>query len=300
MAGSGARWFRYGCFGCLGVIGVLFLGCAVLFAVTWIGVRSEQVQQEVLVPEIPAAALPQVDAGRGVVLVEVMHAELIVEPAARGEPLRVEVTYDTSSFTLEESLEPSPAGEGAWSYRVSLGRTSGGGLIDSLKPFLGGSFPSLRLHLPPDAVLELGVEVAQGGAAIQLGGLSLASVEINVEQGGVDLQIDEPLLQPVERISITTAMGGANLEGLANASPKKLDLRYSMGGMTANLRGPWRNDSDITIEGSMGGGTVWLPDDVILEGLDRGGVAAPDDPELKPPTLRFTTSSAMGELHFID
>jgi hypothetical protein len=291
MAGSGSRWFKYGCFGCLGVVAVLILACAALFTMAWVSVRSEQVERQVLAPGIE---------GRGEVLFDVAQAELHLEPAGPGESLRVEAEYDTNTFTLEESYAPGGAEGEPWSYRVSLRRTTEGGWADVFKGLLGASKPSLYAYLPPDVPVDLGVQVRQGGAAMRLGGLTLTSAEIDVQQGGADLRIDEPLQRPMEQMSITTAMGGANLEGLANASPKKLDLRYSMGGMTIDLRGRWLNDSDITIEGSMGGGTVWLPDDVILDGLDRGGIEAPGEPELKPPTLRFTTSSAMGELNFVD
>lgn len=290
MAGSGARWFKYGCFGCLGGVAVLVLVCAALLTAAWVKVRSEKVEQPVLVHETH---------GPGGVFVEVAQAELILRPAGAGEPLRAEASYDTETYALEEDFAPGVEGE-PWSYRLSLRRTSGGSWTDIFKPLLGGSQPHVHLDLPPDVPVELGVDVAQGGAALQLGGLSLTSADVNVGQGGIDLKVDEPLQQPVERMSITTAMGGAHLEGLANASPKKLDLHYSMGGMSIDLRGRWLNDSDITIEGSMGGGTVWLPDDVIFEGLDRGGIEAPAEPELKPPTLRFTTTSTMGELNFID
>jgi hypothetical protein len=291
MAGSGARWFRYGCFGCLGVVAILILVCAVLFTMAWVSVRSEQVERQVYTPEID---------GKGGVFFDVAQAELRLEPAGPGESLRVEAQHDANAFTLEEGYAPGGAEGEPWSYRVSLRRTSEGGWADVFKGLLGASKPILHVYMPPDVPVDLGVQVVQGGAAMQLGGLTLTSAEIDVQQGGADLRIDEPLQQPMEHLSITTAMGGANLEGLANASPKKLDLRYSMGGVSIDLRGRWRNDSDITIEGSMGGGTVWLPDNAIFEGLDRGGIEAPVEPELKPPTLRFTTSSAMGELNFID
>jgi hypothetical protein len=299
MAGTGAQWFRYGCFGCLGLVAILILACAALFTVAWIGVRSEKVENRTLAPEVSSVALPGEVAGGGGVFVEVAQAELILGPAGPGESLRVEATYDTNTYALEESFAPGGEGE-PWSYRLSLRRTSGGGWTDVFKPLLGGSQPHMHLYLPPDVPVDLGVDIEQGGASMRLGGLWLTSTDVDVQQGGLDLRVEEPLHQPVERMSISTAMGGGHLGDLGNASPKKLDLRYSMGGMTIDLRGQWLNDSDITIDGSMGGGSVWLPDDVILEGLDRGGIEAPADPELKPPTLRFTATSAMGELKFID
>jgi hypothetical protein len=48
----------------------------------------------------------------------------------------------------------------------------------------------------------------------------------------------------------------------------------------------------------MGGGMVRLPDNVHIEGLDRGSVRVEEDPEIPLPTLRFSASSQMGDLEF--
>ena len=300
MAGTGAKWFRYGCFGCVGLVGVVILACAALFTVAWMGVQSEEVERRTLTPEISTVEISEEAAGPGTIFVEVSQAELVVDRAEPGESLRAEATYDAKAYEFVENLQPGATEGEPWSYRLELRRTSGGGWTAGLKQLLGGSSPHVHLYLPPDLPFALNVVVMQGGSTMQLGGLSLTSADIDVQQGGLDLRVDEPLLQPAERISISTSMGGGYLGDLGNASPKTLELRYSMGGMTADLRGRWVNDSDITIDGSMGGGSIWLPDDVIFEGLDRGGIEAPADPELKPPTLRFAVTSAMGDIQFID
>lgn len=87
---------------------------------------------------------------------------------------------------------------------------------------------------------------------------------------------------------------------IGNASPRRLEVGFRMGGMDLDLRGRWIADAEIDISGSMGGGSVRLPRDVVIEGIRVGGLEAPSDPELKPPTLKFSTSSTMGELQFYD
>ena len=300
MAGTGATWFKYGCFGCLGLLGIAILMCAALFTVAWMGVRSESVERQVLTPEIPSVALPEELSAGGKIFAEVSQAELVLAPAEPGESLRVEATYDSNTFTLEEHFEPGATEGEPWSYRVALRRTGGGGWTLGLRQLLGGATPHVHLYLPFDVPLDLDVDIRQGGSNMRLGGLWLTSADIDVQMGGVDVRFDEPLRQPIDRMSVSTSQGGGNLSDLGNASPRTLDVRYSMGGMSIDLRGEWQNDADITIDGSMGGGSVWLPDDVILEGLERGGIDAPVEAELKPPTLRFTVSSSMGDLQFID
>ena len=63
----------------------------------------------------------------------------------------------------------------------------------------------------------------------------------------------------MESLSIRTARGGALLNRLGNASPRRRDVSYRMGGIEMDLGGHWLADAEITISGAMGGGAVHLP-----------------------------------------
>jgi hypothetical protein len=104
----------------------------------------------------------------------------------------------------------------------------------------------------------------------------------------------------MESLSVRTAHGACLLNSLGNASPRRLDVTYSMGGIEMDLGGRWLADAEINISGGNGGGVVHLPSGVIMEGLDLGAIKAPTAPELKPPTLRFSVSTGMGWLEFSD
>jgi hypothetical protein len=140
----------------------------------------------------------------------------------------------------------------------------------------------------------------EGGAVVRLGGLWLRTADIEFESGAFELSVDEPLREPMSNLSIRTAKGGALLNRLGNASPRRLDVSYRMGGIDMDLGGQWLADAEITISGGTGGGAVHLPSGVILEGLDRHGVEAPGAPELNLPTLRFSVSTGVGRLEFSD
>jgi hypothetical protein len=100
----------------------------------------------------------------------------------------------------------------------------------------------------------------------------------------------------MERLSLNISMGGGEISTLGNASPRTLDVVHRMGGMELDLRGQWMQDSDISINSSMGGGLVRLPRNVEIRGLDGRRPGPPSSPEIKPPTLTFSVSSKMGEL----
>ena len=51
--GGGRKWLAYGCFGCLALVGLGLILGAVLFGTAYMGVRSEDISEQVLTHEIP-------------------------------------------------------------------------------------------------------------------------------------------------------------------------------------------------------------------------------------------------------
>jgi hypothetical protein len=167
-----------------------------------------------------------------------------------------------------------------------------------LKEFLGGSKPEVRVYLPVGVPYDLELDVSQGGAEVELGGLWLTTAEIDFLQGGGEVKFSETLAAPMEYLGIDFTQGGGAVEGVANASPAVLEAAFSMGGGFLDLGGTWLQDAQIDISQTMGGVGVQLPEGAVIRGLGRWDTAAPDGEETSLPTLRFSTSSSMGELEF--
>ena len=105
----------------------------------------------------------------------------------------------------------------------------------------------------------------------------------------------------MERLVIDFSMGGGQMASIGNASPATLDVEFSMGGAELDLRGRWVQDSMITIDTKMSGAVVRLPRDVLIEGIDRGGLTIEEGTETRPPKLTFeVTTDERGDLQFID
>jgi len=285
-------------FGCLGVVG-LVLAVLVMSVVAFVTARPEQVEERVLIPEIPPEVAGEVAHG-GRVILEIREAELRVESVDPGEPLRVEARYDVNAFAFEEELDPGPDGSSAWTYRATFGRGDRAGAFAGLVSLARGSTARIHVFLPADVPIDLVLDMKEGGGVLRLGRLWLRTAEIDLESGAFDLDVDEPLREPMESLSIRTANGGCLLNHLGNASPRRLDVSYRKGHIDMDLGGRWLADAEINISGGMGGGVVHLPSGVIMEGLDLGAIKAPTAPELKPPTLRFSVSTGMGWLEFSD
>ena len=291
---NGTSWLRYGCFGCLGVVLVAALIVIGVTGLAALKARGEKITERELSPQI---SIPET-GGAGRVVLSLWHAEFKVMPAAPGEALRVEATYDENAYELVERFDP--AGESGWVYEVTFRRTAGW-VMTGLKQMFSGSNPRVAVYLPRDVQIDLVVETQQGSLEGNLGGLWLSSAEVRLEQGGLQLTFDEPLREPMDRLTIDFSMGGGQLTSIGNASPAVLDLELSMGGAEIDLRGQWVQDALITLDTRMSGALVSLPREVLIEGIDRDGLTIEEGTETRPPKLTFEiTSDDRGDIEFID
>lgn len=288
---TGGKAVRYGCFGCMGATALLLLIVAVVSGLAFVSARPEQVEDRLLTPEIPPRS-------RGRLLLEIREAEFHLERTRPGEPLRVEARYDVNAFTLEQEFVPSSTAEPDWTYRVTFGKGDRPGLFSGPVSVVRGSIARIDLFVPADLNLDLSLDVKEGGAVVRLGGLWLRSAQIDFSTGAFELDVNEPLIEPMEHLSIRTAVGGALLNNIGNASPRRLDVAYSKGGIDMGLGGDWSTDAEIRIERGIGGGAVHLPQGVIIRGLDRGIEEPPVDPEVGLPILTFEVTGGIGRLEF--
>jgi len=301
---GGRQWIKYGCGGCLAFLLLGAVGTGVMLGIVYVGGQPGTVEEQVLTPEVPAPPAPAEEAparppagpaGAGRVILDVQQAEFYVEPGSPGEPLRVEASYDREACRLSEQLDPDA--EPGWVYRLRFycERRS---LLQNLRSWFGGTKERVRVFLPPDQPLALEIRGSQGGSIVELGGLWLTSLEVDFAMGGLIMGMKSPLREPLDSVALHGEMGGLVVTGLGNASPRRLVVDYRMGGMELDLRGRWLVDSDIDIDLRMGGGSVTLPEGVLVEGLPSGVRGPSPAPEITPPTLRFRTNAVQGNLEF--
>lgn len=301
---EGSKILKYGCFGCLGLFVVL-----VVIAGSLVGVASMQAKGDELADKSLERALPEPDPQvelssmdveqlrqrAGKVHLDLSGGEFRVSPGEPGEPIRVKARYSEGRGELTEKFVEATADEG-WRYDLTF-RNNASGLLDGLRMMFGGIQAEVEIFLPPDIPFALDLHVEQGGANMDLGTLWITEGDFDFSKGGVNLDFDAPLKQPMTRLRVDGSMGGFNLSHIGNASPKHLIFNGSMGGMNIDLRGEWRNDSIIEIDVSMGGGSVSLPRGVRIEGLDDKAFRVEDPREEIPvPVLRF--ERATGELQY--
>ncbi len=311
-SGSGCgRTLKIGCLGCFGLLFLVIVISAIVFGVASFQASNAEIEKQELTQTLEYSETPLIEdaplevptefvtphpAGR--IILDLRNTTFDIKPARSGEPLTVKAEFDASSYGLTEAFDEGTAEDG-WTYEVSFRRTSGSYLMTVLKEAIGGNKPRVVVSLPRGIPYDLDLSVMQGGAEVELGGLWLTTADLRFLQGGGSVEISEPLQAPVDSMNIEFTQGGGAVEGVANASPSRLEVGFSMGGGFLDLRGPWLRDAEIDINQSMGGVTVQLPRGVIIRGLTRPGVDVPQPEEADLPVLRFSTSSHYGELEFI-
>ncbi len=294
--------FKIGLFGCLGIIIVLILLVGGTALVAWKNSGNVTIEDAVLTPdsagastEVKGAKVTEVPAGVGRVVLDLSQGEFEIHPDQPGQSIRVEASYDSEVYLLEDYYESLP--DSSWVYGVRSGRTISG-LQSLFRQLMGGGHsPKIDIYLPADMPIELQVRVREGGFEAELGGLWITSADFRYNKGGFSLNFDEPLREPMERLTFRGSMGGFEATRLGNASPKFLDVVCRMGGADIDLRGPWSRDADIRLNVTMGGMSVRVPDDVQVQGIEGAPRALKaGDAEVPLPVLRFSVKEKMGEI----
>jgi hypothetical protein len=304
--------FKTGCLGCLGMlaVGVLVVGISTIVA--WRGASDRDiVDREIAAPaEVAAVADSTVLAmgqgsadaasGKGGRLVlQLKQGEFELHRGEPGQTLMIKANFDDDIYNLEDRFET--LADSTWVYEVRFYRTIGG-MQALLRQLVGGGHDNqVHVYLPPDVPIELVIQTEEGGFNAELGGLWLTAADITFSKGGFNLEFDEPLREPLDSLLIQGGMGGFNAEGLGNASPRVLGVSCSMGGANLEMNGLWRNDCDARLHVKMGGMSVLVPDEIMVEGVDlpAGGMVR-SDREVALPVLRISTSKGTwGEIEIV-
>lgn len=298
---------RSGClkstlFGCLGIIVIVIIVGIALAVIAKAGMKKSQVDDhELLAAEAAEAPRPEALARHaGRVVVSLSQGEFYVNPGEPGSGVKVKARYDLNSYELTDKLEVLP--DSTWVYTLDYHRTTSG-LVAFARAIMGEEQESrVEVYLPPDVPVVLDLNIAQGGAEVELGGLWLTEAEIHYSQGGFELAFSEPTREPMQRLVVEGSMGGFEADRLGNASPEFLAVDCSMGGGEVDLRGQWLVNADVSLDVSMGGMAVLVPDHLEVRGyslLEPARPLAGADPEVPLPVLTLSVSQSMGEIEVI-
>lgn len=321
---SGRRGcFKYGCFGCLGTIGLVIIVFGVIAAMALImGPPEQDFVRPEMVRELPGTAASAAGGGAdetsdrgdeapplqleelartpGRVVLDLSGGQFEVVPGEPGEPVRVEGNYNAGAFELTERFEEEA--DGSWTWRVRFRRN-----VSWMRMLFGDQHEDnrVRIVLPRDVPFVLDGDIGMGVSRIDLGGLSLIAVDLDLGMGEHRVGFSEPTPSPLERFVVDAGMGEFDVDRLGHASPAEVRVTGRMGEFSLDLHGEWKNDAEITAGWRMGQCTVRLPSDVAVKseganvmmgGANLSGLRNRPDPPPGAPTLTIRVSGSMGEL----
>jgi hypothetical protein len=232
------------------------------------------------------------------------EGELDLRPVATSRPLRVEGRFDESAYALE-AHEVDP-GHVAVTFRRKVG------LLRMLTRLAqGGTANRVVVEVPLGLPLDLDVRVRKAGSSLDLSGLDLGSLDLDVAMGEAKVSFREPSPGPLEALRVRARMGEVRLSGLAHAAPRLLEVRGRMGESHLDFGGELPADVRAVLRWRMGEMHVRVPpsmrvrverESVVMGELrtHRGPFSPPPlDPELAggARTLTLDVDVMMGSLH---
>jgi hypothetical protein len=310
--------FKTGCLGCLGAAALVLFVIVVLVVLGLLtGGREERIEpidrtHRIRTSDSPgitgaepsgehsqAPIVREIDVAEpGRIVLDLNRGSFEIRPGPPGEAIRLEGRYDAGHFDLTERYEPY--GETGWTYRVSFDQRGLG-----IQPFVQHerSENLVRLIVPRDAPIVLEGRVGIGESELELGGLWLLDVDLEMGIGEHTVSFGEPLPIPMGRLRLDTSIGELVVDGIGNASPREVRVKHSIGEVGVDLRGLWRRDAEIFVLCGIGECNVQVPRDVGLK-VDRASVTLGDAsrphewpaPEAGRPTLKLSVSGNIGEV----
>ena len=299
MAEKMSGWRKAGMIaglGCLSIIGVIVVG--VIAAVFWAKATLSNLGDTSPTPVDTRITLPAPATGLAAIshlTLDLREGRFTIRPTAPGGDVQVQGTFAPGLYELIQDQSTDPATGATRTTIRFLSKAPAwarifGGLGDS------DDRPELTVLIPRGAPIDLSLQVSMGESDIDLGGLTLREVDLDVSMGEHRITFQEPVAEEgVRRLRIDASMGNVSVAQLGNARAASINTAGSMGNLTADLGGAWPAGAtaDLTFAQSMGELTLRVPSDVHLE----SDVEQPKDP--KAPTLRLRVSTSMGNSRVI-
>ena len=165
--------------------------------------------------------------------------------------------------------------------------------------------PKLTLLIPVGVPINLSLNVSMGESRIDLGGLTLSDLGLDLSMGNHEVDFRQPVVDGMTRFRLNARMGNVRVENLGNARAKSVDASGSMGNLTADLGGEWKpgSEAELSFSQSMGEVRVNVPNKVRLQADVRDaegktqniGPDADETKDPKAPVIKVRVSSSMGE-----
>lgn len=202
-------------------------------------------------------------------------------PISGGELLyRLNTRYDEEAFDLYSSYRER---DNRGRLRIDLeGR--GDFELNSLKDY-DVEAGSLELHLTDGVPISLAMELGAVEAELELGGLRLTKVDVQIGASDTRIRFSEPNREVAERCSFKVGAAAFEIESLGNSGCRALEFAGGVGAMTLDFSGRWNYDATGEIKVGLGTVEIRIPAEIgvrleretFLVSLEAPGFTKGDD-----------------------
>jgi hypothetical protein len=237
--------------------------------------------------------------------VELAEGDFTVRKGPEGGQVQVEGTYAEGMYELTESTGADEAGRSRTTVRFKSKAPMWARILGGMG---GGrdNQPRLTVLIPAGVPIDLTLRVGMGESRVDLGGLSLTDLGIDLSMGNHRLDFKEPVVGGVRRVRLNASMGNIAVDNLGNTGADAIEASGNMGNFTADLGGAWQPESaaELNFTQSMGQLTLQVPNSVRLDaniissqesGTPRRSNTDEETKDPKAPTLKVRMSTSMGE-----
>lgn len=113
-----------------------------------------------------------------------------------------------------------------------------------------------------NAPMDLVISAGAYEGILELGGLSLKSLEVKDGASNVDLSFSKPNRIEMSILRYSTGASDVKLTGLGNANFSTLAFSGGAGNYTLDFSGDWQQDAVATVDSGLGNVTLTIPENV--------------------------------------
>jgi hypothetical protein len=187
---------------------------------------------------------------------------LDVKPGAAGALVTGEAAYNVPDF------KPKITTDGG-NVRLETGSLE----VDGIPKFGDTVKNDWTLQLG-DTLMGLTLQSGAYNGNIELGGLSLSSLEVNDGAANVQVKFSEPNKTEMSTLRYATGASNVRLSGLANANFASMIFRSGAGSYTLDFSGELKRDAVVAIESGISQVVIIVPKDVSARVEFSGGMTS--------------------------
>ena len=196
-----------------------------------------------------------------------------IRAAEPGTLYRMQVRYD------EDLFEPIAEHRGS---TLRIGTETLGRRIRLSRDNTAGE---MELELAQDVAMDLRMEFGAVKADIDLGGLRLTNLEIEIGASQTDLVVSEPNSEMMDEASFEVGVAEFTARKLGNLNASRIEVDAGLGDIDLDFSGEWRRDARISVDMGLGALTLRFPrglgvrlvKDTFLTSLDSEGLVKRGD-----------------------